>query len=86
MDYMAILVLCCLARQMCKRLDGDKNLSTELEQTRPVYKVTASPEQQPCLGSLGESASSLSVASWLSTSSAVSGVTNWCSTASAMIF
>lgn len=43
------------------------------------------PKQQPCLGSFGESASSLSVASSLSTSRAVRGVTNWCSTASAMI-
>lgn len=43
------------------------------------------PEQQPCFGSFGESANSLSVASSLSTSRAVSGVTNWCSRASDMI-
>lgn len=44
------------------------------------------PRQQPCLGSLGESASSLSCPPSLSTSIAVSGVTNWCSVASFTIF
>lgn len=65
--------------------EDEVNQSIELEGTRLHHWVSAPPAQQPCLGSLGESASSLSVASWLSTSSAVSGVTNWCSTASAMI-
>lgn len=47
--------------------------------------VCHAPEQQPCLGSFGESASNLSVASPLSTSRAVNGVTNWCSTARVII-
>lgn len=47
-----------------------------ISRTVENVSVLQAPEQQPCFGSFGESANSLSVASSLSTSRAVRGVTN----------